>query len=49
MTLRRKYREWLVYIETVSQLNRCSDRSLVDLGIKREDIRSVARLKARGF
>lgn len=49
MNLRQKFREWRVYSETVAELSRCSDRSLSDLGIRREDIRSVARVRARGF
>ena len=48
MNLQRKYREWRAYLETVSELTRCSDRSLDDLGIRREDIRTIARRKARG-
>ena len=43
MDLRRKCRQWLVYLETVNSLNSCSDRSLDDLGIKRSEIRRVAR------
>jgi uncharacterized protein YjiS (DUF1127 family) len=49
MGLRDTYRRWSIYFETVTELNRCSDRSLADLGIKREYIKSVARAKARGF
>jgi uncharacterized protein YjiS (DUF1127 family) len=47
MNFRQKYREWVVYRDTVDKLTRCSDRSLADLGISREDIRAVARRHAR--
>ncbi len=49
MNLRQKYRQWVFYLETVSELNRCSDRSLADLGIKRDEIRAVARRKTMQF
>ena len=47
MNFRQKYREWVVYRDTVDKLARCSDRSLADLGMSREDIRAVARRHAR--
>lgn len=47
MTFRQKYREWVFYRDTVDKLARCSDRSLADLGISRDDIRAVARRHAR--
>lgn len=43
MNLIRNYRNWRLYRETVSELNRLSNRELADLGISRADIRSVAR------
>ena len=49
MNIRQTYRQWALYLETVSALSNCSDRSLDDLGIQRRDIRSVARAKAKTF
>ncbi len=46
MNLRQKVRDWIVFRETVDRLNRCSDRSLDDLGIARHEIRAVARRHA---
>jgi uncharacterized protein YjiS (DUF1127 family) len=43
MNLIRNYRNWRRYRETVSELNRLSNRELNDLGISRSDIPSVAR------
>ena len=43
MNLIRNYRNWRRYRETVSELNRLSDRELNDLGIGRSDIPYVAR------
>ena len=43
MNLIRNYRNWRRYRETVSELNRLSNRELNDLGISRSDIHSVAR------
>lgn len=43
MNLIRNYRNWRRYRETVSELNRLSNRELNDLGIARGDIRNVAR------
>ena len=43
MNLIRNYRNWRRYRETVSELNRLSNRELNDLGIARSDIASVAR------
>lgn len=43
MNLIRNFRNWRVYRETVSELNRLSNRELSDLGIDRSDIRKVAR------
>lgn len=47
MSLRTKFRQWTTYLQTVEELNRCTDRDLADLGINRADIRSVARQSAR--
>jgi uncharacterized protein YjiS (DUF1127 family) len=43
MNLIRNYRNWRRYRETVSELNRLSNRELSDLGINRSDIPFVAR------
>jgi uncharacterized protein YjiS (DUF1127 family) len=47
MNLRNTFRQWTTYLHTVEELNRCSDRDLADLGIRRADIRAVARKSAR--
>lgn len=49
MNLRNTYRLWTTYLNTVGELNRCSDRDLADVGIRRSDIRSVARKSARAM
>ncbi len=46
MNVRQKYRQWMTYFQTVSELSRRTDRNLEDLGIKRESIRAVARQKS---
>jgi uncharacterized protein YjiS (DUF1127 family) len=43
MDLARSYRNWRTYRNTLSELDRLSNRDLADLGISRADIRSVAR------
>lgn len=43
MNLIRNYRNWRRYRETVSELNRLSNRELTDLGLSRSDIPFVAR------
>lgn len=43
MNLIRNYRNWRRYRDTVSELNRLSNRELADLGIHRSEIHSVAR------
>jgi uncharacterized protein YjiS (DUF1127 family) len=43
MNLIRNYRNWRRYRETVSELDRLSNRELADLGIARGDIPFVAR------
>ncbi|MCR5859884.1 MULTISPECIES: DUF1127 domain-containing protein [Mesorhizobium] len=43
MNIIRNYRNWRRYRETVSELNRLSNRELTDLGISRSDIPFVAR------
>lgn len=46
MNIRQKYTQWKTYFETVNELKRCSDRSLADVGIRRDEIRAVARRKS---
>jgi uncharacterized protein YjiS (DUF1127 family) len=43
MSLIRSYRNWRAVRDTVSELNRLSNRELQDLGINRSDIPAVAR------
>lgn len=43
MNLIRNYRNWREYQNTVSELNRLTNRDLADLGIQRSDIPAVAR------
>jgi uncharacterized protein YjiS (DUF1127 family) len=43
MNLTRAYNNWVKYRQTVTELGRMSNRELADLGIARQDIRSVAR------
>lgn len=43
MNLIRNYRNWRRYRETVTELNRLSNRELSDLGVSRSDIPAIAR------
>ena len=43
MNLVRNYRNWRRYRETVSELNRLTNRELNDLGIHRGQIEAVAK------
>jgi uncharacterized protein YjiS (DUF1127 family) len=43
MDLIRNYRNWRVYRSTVTELGRLSNRQLNDLGIVRDEIKTVAR------
>lgn len=43
MNLIRNYRNWRRYRETVTELNRLTNRELNDLGIARANIHEVAR------
>lgn len=43
MNLKKSYSSWRKYRQTVTELNRMSDRELNDLGIGRSDIHNVAR------
>lgn len=43
LSIIRNYRNWRRYRETVTELNRLSNRELSDLGMVRGDIPSVAK------
>lgn len=43
LSIIRNYRNWRRYRETVSELNRLSNRELSDLGMSRGDIPFVAK------
>ncbi|MDD1501080.1 MULTISPECIES: DUF1127 domain-containing protein [Rhizobium/Agrobacterium group] len=43
MNIARSLNNWRKYRQTVTELDRMSDRELSDLGIGRTDIRRVAR------
>ena len=43
MGIARNFNNWMKYRQTVSELDRMSNRKLGDLGINREDIRHIAR------
>ena len=47
MNFARAYNNWIKYRQTVTELGRMSNRELADLGIARQDIRSVARQAVR--
>ncbi|MBB2969679.1 DUF1127 domain-containing protein [Mesorhizobium sp. RMAD-H1] len=47
MGLRNRYRYWKQYRVNLQELQRCSDRYLMDLGIARSDIRRLAREAAK--
>jgi uncharacterized protein YjiS (DUF1127 family) len=44
-----RIRTWLVYLETVRELESLDDRELTDLGMGRDDIKSIARQAARSI
>ncbi|TPW29539.1 DUF1127 domain-containing protein [Pararhizobium mangrovi] len=43
MSLKKSFREWRRYRETVTMLSRMSDHELRDIGVQRGEIVSVAR------
>jgi len=43
MNLIRNYRNWRAYRDTVNELGRLSNRQLADLGIMRDEIKTIAR------
>ena len=47
MNIARAYNNWVKYRQTVSELGRMTNRELSDLGIARDDIRSIARQAVR--
>ncbi|KAA3518541.1 DUF1127 domain-containing protein [Agrobacterium vitis] len=48
MNVARSLNNWRKYRQTVSELGRMTSRELQDLGIKRSDIRRVARASVAG-
>jgi len=46
--LSQRYRRWLRYRRTLSELEMMTDRDLSDLGVSRHDIRRIAR-QAAGY
>jgi len=42
-TVRQKYSNWVNYRRAVDELSRLSTRELADLGLRRSDIKFVAR------
>lgn len=47
MNLIRNYRDWRAYRATVTELDRLSNHQLADLGITRDQIKTVARKAGR--
>ncbi|MBD8553980.1 DUF1127 domain-containing protein [Rhizobium sp. CFBP 8762] len=43
MNVARSFSTWRKYRQTINELGRMTTRELQDLGIERQDIRSVAR------
>lgn len=43
MDIRKSFRRWSAYQQTVRELNALDPRSLTDLGINRADISRIAR------
>ena len=43
MNIARAYSNWVKYRQTVNELDPMSNRELADLGIARQDIRTIAR------
>ncbi|MGG7517485.1 DUF1127 domain-containing protein [Allorhizobium undicola] len=48
MNITRSLSNWRKFRQTVTELDRMSDRELSDLGIGRQDIRRVARHAVNG-
>lgn len=46
MNIANKFNNWRKYRQTITELDRMTDRELHDLGIGRHDIRRVARTAA---
>lgn len=49
MDLRKTFRQWAAYQQTIRELNTLDNRQLNDLGINRGDISRVARDHARAL
>jgi uncharacterized protein YjiS (DUF1127 family) len=47
MDIRKTFRQWAAYQQTVRELNTLDNRQLSDLGINRGDINRLARDHAR--
>ena len=47
MTIRQKIAQFAAYQRTVRELNALTGRQLQDLGLTRDDIKSIARANAR--
>jgi uncharacterized protein YjiS (DUF1127 family) len=47
MDIRKTFRQWSAYQQTVRELNTLDNRSLSDLGIQRDEITRIARDHAR--
>jgi uncharacterized protein YjiS (DUF1127 family) len=49
MDIRKTFRQWAAYQQTVRELNTLDSRQLSDLGINRTDINRVARDHSRAI
>lgn len=49
MDIRRTFKRWSAYQQTVRELNALGNRELGDLGIARSDIQRIARDHAKGL
>jgi uncharacterized protein YjiS (DUF1127 family) len=49
MDIRKTFKQWAAYQQTVRELNSLDSRQLNDLGITRSDIQRIARDHARSL
>ncbi|MCD7061044.1 DUF1127 domain-containing protein [Pelagibacterium xiamenense] len=49
MDIRKTFKKWSAYQQTVRELNALGNRELNDLGIARSDIQRIARDHANGI
>jgi len=49
MDIRKTYKKWSAYTQTVRELSALGNRELSDLGINRADIQRIARDHASGI